>query len=428
MLEILFCINQIIELFQILICLNYLFRPKYCFKICDGIFIAAELMLSELVNLNHWNEAVLMIAYLGIYAYALVKFKGGLKKTTVNVVLLFVINSFVQLLCSGLLFLLCYIFQTDRQMGGFVAINVFTLLLLMIGSRKERFYRLSRFVLESNCLTYVAMIGSFFVIAYLLIVYKLGNYFRVTDYLVFGVVTVLIWILAISWQKEKCEKTAKEKEIALREQYDSLFQDLVTSARKKQHDIDDHINVIFCQHKIAKTLDELVSLQKEYCNWIIDENSFSHLLAIKNPVLGGFLYSKFCQAKEAGCRIKFDIKVDSLSCCVPIYKIVEILTVLLNNAREALEEQEKKNLFVKIQETENEITFLVQNSFPYIPRKDLVDFLKLGYSTKGESRGLGLAKVMDIIHDYNGEIEIRSGRDEDDSWISFQISFWFTEK
>lgn len=402
--------------------MNYLFRPRFSFKICDGIFIAAEVMLFEIINLYDMNVGFVIFAYLGMYAYSFIKFRAGFKRTTVNFVLAFIIISLVQLICSCSLFLLSYFLPVDKGLRGIVVINIVALFFLFLVSRKERIYKLSRYILESNGLTYIAMTGSFFVIAYLLVVYKLGNYFRVTDYLVFGVVTILICVLALSWQKERWEKTAKEKEIALREQYDKMFQDLVTSVRKKQHDIDDHINVIYCQHKIANSFEELVSLQKKYCDWLVDENSFSHLLAIKNPVLGGFLYSKFCQAKEAGCTIKFDIKAGSLACQIPIYTIVEILTVLLNNAREALETRDKKNIYVKIRETDNNITFLVRNSSDYIPRENLVNFLKLGYSTKGENRGLGLANVIDILHDYNGEMEIQSGKDEEDSWISIEIT------
>lgn len=419
--ELLFCMNQIIELIQTLICINLLFRPRYYFKIYDGIFFVAEVVFLEIGNLYHLNAAVVVVAYLGIYAYALAKFRDGFNRTLVNVVLYFIINSFTQLVCSGLLFIISFIMPLDREIGGFVVINILTLLLLLIASRKKRFYRLSQYVLNSDRLTRIAMVGSLFVIFYLIVVYKAGNYFRATDYLVFGIVTILICVLALSWQKEKCEKTAKENELALWEQYDKMFEDLITSVRRKQHDIDDQINIIYCQHKMAKSLEELVSLQKDYCDWIEDDSSLSHLLAIKNSILGGFLYSKLGQMKEAGCKIEYEIKVGDLTCAIPIYKIVEILSVLLNNAREALENREKKNVFLKIRETDEEINFLVQNSYEYIPRNELVHFLKLGYSTKGENRGLGLANVMDILHQYNGEMEIQSDKNDEDAWISFEV-------
>ncbi len=413
--------NHIIELIQTLICINFLFCPRYYFKIHDGIFIVAEVSFFEIINFYHLNDTVVVIAYLGIYAYALAKFKNSNKRTLVNVVLYFVINSFTQLICSGLISLVSLKFPLDNQIGSFVIIDVFALLLLLIASRKERFYRISQYVLRSDWLTWIAMAGSLFVITYLIVVYKASNYFRATDYWVFGIVTILICILAISLQKEKCEKTAKEKEIALREQYDTMFEDLITSVRRKQHDIDDQINVIYCQHKMANSLEELVALQQNYCDWIEEDSSFSHLLSIKNPILGGFLYSKLGQLKEAGCIVKYEVKVAGLTCAMPIYKFVEILSVLLNNAREAVENREKKNLFLKILETEEEIRLMVQNSFDYIPRNELVHFLELGYSTKGKNRGLGLANVMEILQEYNGEIEIESDKDEEDAWISFEI-------
>lgn len=420
--EILFYLNQIIELIQTLLCINFLFQKRYYFKLHDAVFVAAEVIFLELGNLYHFSEAVVIVAYIGIYIYAVAKFKEGYKKSIINVVLYFIINSFIQLVCSGLVFLASLVLPfNNRGTSGILAINILALLIIFIASRKERFYRISQYVLKSDRLTRIATIGSFFVIFYLIVVYKASNYFRVTDYLVFAAVMVLLCVLALSWQKERCEKTAKEKEIALRKKYDSMFEDLITSVRRKQHDIDDQINLIYCQHKLAGSLEELVSMQQDYCEWIEDDSSFSRLLSVKNPIIGGFLYSKLGQAKEAGCSIKFDVKIGDLACSLPIYKMVEMLTVLLNNAKEALENRDRKNLYLKMLETDEEINVLVRNSYDYIPRNELSNFVQLGYSTKGKNRGLGLANVMDILHDCNGEMEIQSGETEGDAWVSFEI-------
>lgn len=419
--ELVFCVNQIIELFQILICVNYLFCRRFCFKIYDGVFIAAEVLFFELVNLNDVSGAAFFAAYWGMCVYAVAKFKGGLKKTAVNIALFFVINLLTQLICSGITYFVYYALNIDWQISGFLIANVFALLVVLAAGREERFYRLSRYMINSNRFIYAAMVGSILAAAYVLAAYKLGNYFRITDYLVFVAVAVLICALAFSWQKEYCEKVAKEKEIELRERYGRIFQELITSARKKQNNIDEHINVIYCQHKLASSLEEVVLRQKKYCEWIIDENLFSHLLSIRNSIFVGFLYSTFCRAKGSGCELKFDIRAGELICTVPVYKMIEMFSEVLNNAREALMGRSRKKLFVKIRETEQEITFLVQNSFDYVPRSELVNFIQPGYSTKGENRGLGLANVMDILHDYDGEMEIRSGKSEDDSWVSFEI-------
>lgn len=417
--SILSCVNQIIELLQIIICTNYLCRPRYSLKINDYIFLVAEVVALEIAARYHLQMVFSVIAYSGIYIYIYTKFKEGFQRSIVYEVLYFIINSFVQLICSGILFLISKVLPIDNGITAILGINVLVLIILLC--IKRYFYKISLYVLNSSYLTYIAMGGALFVITYLVIVYKIGKYFRATDYLVFGIVTVLICVLALSWQKEKYEKTAKEKEIALREQYDEMFHDLVTSVRRKQHDIDDHINVIYCQHKMAQSLEELISVQEQYCDWIKEDNAFSHLLRADNPVLGGFLYSKFCQAKDMGCSIDYDIKVLDLQCRIPVYKIVEILTVLLNNAMEALETRPVKKLTVKILETETEMTLFVKNSYKHIPRSELVNFIKPGYSTKGNNRGQGLAKVMDILHSYDGELKIESDEDEKDSWVSFEV-------
>lgn len=418
--SILSCVNQIIELLQIIICTNYLCRPRYSLKINDYIFLVAEVVFIELANWYQLSDAVFsIIVYSGIYVYVYTKFKESFRRTVVYEVLYFMINSFMQLICSGIIFLISMFIPVENGTVWILIINVFVLIMLLW--LKKHFYRLSKYVLNSNYLTYIAIGGALFVIAYLVVVYKIGNYFRETDYLVFGVVTVLICVLALSWQKEKYEKISKEKEIALREQYDEIFHDLVMSVRRKQHDIDDHINVIYCQHKMAQSLEDLISTQEEYCKWIKEDTAISCLLRMDNPILGGFLYSKLCQAKDKGCSVDYDIKIKGFHCEIPIYKMVEILTVLLNNAMEALENRGMKNLRIKVLESETEIMIVVQNSFDQISRKEMINFIKPGYSTKGNNRGQGLAKVMDILHSYGGDLKIESVEDEIDLWISFEV-------
>lgn len=62
------------------------------------------------------------------------------------------------------------------------------------------------------------------------------EYLRRTDYIIFGIWTILIGVLIFSWQRERYEKIAKEKERELEQAYEVVYEQLLESIRRKQHD------------------------------------------------------------------------------------------------------------------------------------------------------------------------------------------------
>jgi sensor histidine kinase regulating citrate/malate metabolism len=138
-----------------------------------------------------------------------------------------------------------------------------------------------------------------------------------------------------------------------------------------------------------------------------DENRYHKLLSVNSPVIAGFLYAKFTQAEKQGCKIDYFIKLsENEERKLPEYRLVEMLGILFDNAREAVSGQEEKTIFVQVMETTKELQICVKNPSEYIPQTELVRFVKSGYSTKGEGRGLGLASLTSIVHQYEGELAI----------------------
>ena len=227
------------------------------------------------------------------------------------------------------------------------------------------------------------------------------EFLRITDYLIFGVWTVLIGILIMNWQREKYDKLAKEKEIELRNSYDNVYRQLLESIRRKQHDFDNQINAIYSQHLLAKDLDELIAMQRKYCGELLRDNRFSRLLCGGSPILIGFLYSKFHEIENNGCHVDFDIKINKMKCIIPQYKIVEIMGILLDNAMEAVVESERRNIEVEIYEDSHSVHISVKNDSAYFMREEIARFTMPDYSTKGEGRGIGLANVVDILCSYD---------------------------
>ena len=46
---------------------------------------------------------------------------------------------------------------------------------------------------------------------------------------------------------------------------------------------------------------------------------------------------------------------------------------------------------------------------------------KLGYSTKGEGRGIGLASLKTLVKEYNGKLSVENEELEDINWLKIKV-------
>ena len=176
--------------------------------------------------------------------------------------------------------------------------------------------------------------------------------------------------------------------------------------RKKQHDFHNHITAIYSHHLMAKDYDTLVALQKKYCDEIMEENRYARLLSSNSPIVIAFLYSKFIEAESKECRVIYDIKVDELQCKIPDYKLIEVLGILVDNAIEAVQDYDLKNIWVEMREMTDIIHVAVKNNSRYYKQEELIQLMGMGYSTKAPNRGIGLSKAKDILMEYECDLRI----------------------
>lgn len=227
------------------------------------------------------------------------------------------------------------------------------------------------------------------------------------------------------WLNTENEKKHKEKEIQAYEIYNKTFEEAVTAIRARQHEFDNHINAIKCLQLTIDNPEELVKAQNEYCNQILNDNSFNRLLKLNaNPILVGFLYSKFMSAKEQGIVVFHEIHSIKYKKIIEIYELIEVIGILLDNAVEALGEtsEENKVLIVKLlQEDEKNFSIEVSNSSCKYLNCEIEKFCINGYSTKGEKRGFGLTRVKEIVKKYKADIFIENVDYNGENYLRFKI-------
>jgi two-component system CitB family sensor kinase/two-component system sensor histidine kinase DcuS len=139
--------------------------------------------------------------------------------------------------------------------------------------------------------------------------------------------------------------------------------------------------------------------------------------AVPHPVIAAIVLGKFNRAKEL--KIAFEVDREGTMVDVPGWikqeKIVTIIGNLLDNAFEAVLEQEKtrRNVFLSFTDLGNDIVFEVEDSGPGIPQERLDIIFEKGTSSKGTlRRGLGLYLVRQRLDELGGFISVSTGKSD----------------
>lgn len=301
-------------------------------------------------------------------------------------------------------------------------VNCITFFLILFILPKLKLNIFSRCLQDKEKIYILSLIISIVITVYCLVNYKTINWVELHQVILLFVCLLFICILVFQLAKYKIKTNEAETELKTHKLYEDSFYNLIGNIRLRQHEFDNHINAICNLHYMCDTYEELVSKQEEYCEAVIIENHFNKLLRAGNPLVIGFLYGKFVEADKLGIKVDYAINIKELNIGIPIYKIVEILGNLTNNAVEALKNMDKdKVMYVEMIENNGEFKIEVRNKSKYISQDKMEMFFKKGYSQKGEGRGLGLYNVKTICINNSLNILCENKEIDGENWLAFVI-------
>lgn len=407
------------DILLIFLAINYICAERYRFHLYDPVFFVITLIIPELINSGLMKSPYILLGYALLGIYVILKFHPGLWEFIVDFIILFSYMVAIQLFFSIPIY-----FMNDSDLVDAMAliVNICSCLITVYMGRKRILWKLSGFMNRNGWVTRGFLICCGMGIFYLVVVVKFTYSLRIMDHIIFGAWTVLICFLAVMWQKSRNEVEAKDREMELQKTYEDVYQNLVQSIRRRQHEFDNHIMALCGIYKTVDTIEELIRQQSLYCKDIARDNHYNKLLSASSPVFIGFLYSKFTLAEEKGCEVDYHINItENDSPIVPEYHIVEILGILLDNALEALEEASSRMIYVEVLGTEKDLRITVKNTSSYIPQSQIANFTRHGFSTKGEGRGIGLFSLKMIVDKFGGELAIYNEEREEENWLVFNI-------
>ena len=287
---------------------------------------------------------------------------------------------------------------------------------------KLKIYNISVYLQSKEKIFVVSLIVCIVITLSYVINFKIFERLDIKRYVLLFLSIALICILIVQIGNLKLKANQMRIELKMHGLYAKSFESLIIDIRLRQHEFDNHINTIYSQHLLCDTYESLVKVQKDYCKELEKENRYNKLLRYDNPVIRGFLYVKFLEAEKLGIEVSYKVVIDNLAIQMPVYKLVEILGDLINNAIEAMmETEDEKKLHVSIIEVEDKVEIEVRNTSRYISNKERTRFFEKGYSRKGENRGLGLYNVKKICEEYGFEIICDNKIIDDSNWVVFII-------
>lgn len=411
----------LLEALSILLCLHYLYGEKFRLDIETVSFLAIDMIMMQAIDYYHLPRELSLLIYPIIAVYCGIKFGFELKALIINNVLYLVIAGTLQLVVLLVLGHMLGKIQLFADIELLIA-NCITFIIMLFVLSRCKLNELSEYLQDKDRILAIALVTSVLVLIFWILTYKSTNAVELNQSVLLFITIVLICFLAGKLVQSKLKSREIETELKMHQIYAESFQNLIDNIRLRQHEFDNHINTIQGLRYTYFTYEELIKAQEAYGEVIIEENRYNKLLTKGNPILIGFLYGKFIEIEKYGIEVSYEINISELDINVPVYKLIEILGNLINNAAEALKTSEtEKILYVKVLEIDKELEIEVRNTSCFINYDEIGMFFTKEYSKKGSGRGLGLYNVKLICEEYMLDIVPENVTIDNKNWLSFKI-------
>lgn len=407
----------IVELLSVFQCIH-LICAKPCKVNSAGIVTYVVMfVLMILINRLHLNGLWSVLTYMFLVAYCLFQLKEKIGDALISVLLMLVVLAVIQFF---LMMVLTGIAMENLNLRNLIA-DLGTFLLVKFVLPHCKIDKVKKAICCRHWLTGLIFVFTVVVLFLAFLVVKTTESIDI-GFFIFGIPAcgIILFLLAF-WNKEQDAHKQMEKELNLMETMQKNYEELLERVRINQHGFKNQLQVVMSAHYTCKTYDELVETQQAYCGVMEETNKYNSLLAIGNSTLCGFLYVKLLELEKKGIIVTYKVECDVDSCKMPGYDLVEVLGILLDNAAEALQESEDKNIFIGIGKDADWYVFTVRNIYSEVKYEEIFKWFQEGYTTKGTGRGIGLYQARELCLKWNSMIQFDNIENEEKNWIEFKL-------
>ena len=224
-------------------------------------------------------------------------------------------------------------------------------------------------------------------------------------------ICLLLTFFAMNSHKDKIEKeiALNQKKFEQRhlQNYTDEIVGLYNEIRGFRHD---YAGMLVCM-QMAIDSGNLQEIDRVYNEVLVkanlklrsDKYTYFDLNNIEDSALRSLIAQSIVYARNNGVEFTLEVKDTITNLQIELLDLVRIMSILLNNAVEGSTESYKKQIEVAVIKMESETVIVIQNSCQVTPTH-LENLFELGFSTKGENRGIGLNNVKEILNKYKNII------------------------
>ena len=408
----------ILEYIAIIVTLHRIYNRKLCLNIDLIGLCLLSMTIVEFVKFNELSNMFTMVIYIFVWWYCVHKYNDSIIGAIVSVFLLLMVIVILQYIA---IFPCSCLFSENLEMqmlstnGLVVVMTIWILPLFRIHKLREIFRKRDVYI--------VVIFGTVMaVILMIMLEGKIGEQIHLAFFVIaVPILIVLLWGLG-KWHVTKKENENSKKELSLSRNMQGKYEDLLTNVRLREHGFKNHLAALLSIRYTSRSYEELVAEQERYYSMICEENKYNKLLRLQDSVVIGFLYEKLRMAETMGVKVIYEIKGTFSQCAVPIYYLIDMLGILIDNAVEAQDHStETRQLRVQFEEKEVTYKITVSNPHSYVSYTEIESWFQLNKSSKGKNRGLGLYNIKELCEKYDANIVCRNNLYNSENWIEFTL-------
>ena len=409
-------IIRLMEICSLLYTIAAVYGEKLRCNIYVVTFAIVELVILSGVNEYGLAPYLFCLSYVLIFLYCLLSYKSTIKETLVSCVMAYMVAGLIQLASYVLVSFGLQIVKVDVLQQ-----EIISLVTIRFSVNRMHLRELKDSFLKKNKLLSVVGIFALIMLGSQIIAIKKNGVLdaKITISIIYFV--LLLLLLIYEWEKARKDIERKKTQLELNKLYYDAYENLIISMREKQHDFKNHLNAIEGMLYSIDNYEELVEQQSKYLKEITGNVENKRLLTmIENPLIAGFLNYEISKALGMGIKVEYNCTLKKGKIKTPEFEVVEMMGILLDNAFEAVA-QEGIEQFVEIElyTVDDQMIFSVMN--PYNKKENVAHFFDLGYSSKGDNRGIGLSKLKRIVTKNNGEIRVMELNDSGGQKLKMEI-------
>lgn len=178
--------------------------------------------------------------------------------------------------------------------------------------------------------------------------------------------------------------------------------------RAQRHDFLNHLQVVYSLIEMEEYAEANDYIEQVYGKI----TAVSRVMKTANPAVNALLQVKVAACEKAGVQVNVSItsKWETLEAAMPDWEMCKVLSNLIDNAVDAMEQlpADQRRLSIDLAENVKQYTFRVENTGEKITEDIRERIFIPGFTTKGDGHGMGLHIVRRTLQERSGDITVVS--------------------